>query len=257
MGKTEPEAERKVKIKSDIHSRMGCMVAGFWTLFAVVVVVAVAGYFLVNSNGVRELVRSEIADQLGVPNKSVIFDELAICLPYNIQVEALNVFFDDGKTIVDAEMLKLLGPIGFWNGLQVSEGTLTIPKTKDFVELPLVCQGISNLPTKSIEELSLYLFKNYREEKLDFKNCRVVWEDYNVTMRGVDLFFDESVIARDLQVNFCSLQFATYEVGDDIVMRDGSFLWMVYADDSYIEIMNSAKGTNMPKLFFLKEKYDR
>ncbi len=257
MGKTEPEAERKVKIKSDMHSRKGCLVAGFWTLFAVVVVAAIAGYFLVNSNGVRELVRSEIADKIGVPDNSVIFDNLSICLPYNIQVESLNVYFDDGKTIVEAKTLKLLGPIGFWNGIQMTEGTLTIPKTKDFVELPLVCLGISKLPTESIEELSLYLFKNFRGAKLDLTNSKVIWEDYNVTMRGVNFFFKESVVARDLQANFCSLQFATFEVGDDTIVRDGSFLWMVYADDPYVEIINSVNGSNMPPLFFLKEKNDR
>jgi len=33
MGKTEPEADRRVKIKTGAHSHLGCLAAGFWYFF--------------------------------------------------------------------------------------------------------------------------------------------------------------------------------------------------------------------------------
>ncbi len=242
MGKTEPEAERRVRIKSDAYTRCGCLAAGFWTVFFILVIIAVAGYFLVDTNGVHELVRSKVAYQLGVSDKSVHFESLSIVLPYNIQIKSLEVTLPLAtKNFIKADGVKLLGIIGFWNGVKVDNGFMSIPAKQQFVDLPPVFKVLESLPAGTIEDLSLYLFKNFRNIKLDLIDCKMIWEDYGITIRGINLFFDEVIIPRDLSVNFCSLQIADYSVDEAVILRDAEFLWMVYADDFYVEIINSAK----------------
>jgi len=242
MGKTEPEADRRVRIKSDAHAHLGCLVVGFWTFFVILVIMAVAGYFLVDTDGIHELLRSKVADELGVTDKSVQFESLSIVLPYNIQIKSLDVTLPLAtNSFITADEVKLLGAIGFWNGIEVDKGLMHIPVKQNFVDLPLVCNGLETLPSGTIEDLSLYLFKNFRNFKLDLIDCKVIWDDYGVTVRGINLFFDEDIIPRDLNVNFCSLQIEDYADADKIILLNAEFLWMVYAEDSYIEIINSAK----------------
>jgi hypothetical protein len=203
---------------------------------------AVAGYFLVDTDGVHVLLRSRVADELGVTDKSVQFESLSIVLPYNIQIKSLDVTLPLAtNSFIKADEVKLLGFIGFWNGIEVDKGLMRIPVKQDFVDLPLVYNGLETLPTGTIENLSLYLFKNFRNFKLDLIDFKMIWDDYGVTIRGVNLFFDEDIIPRDLDVNFCNIQVEDYAVDEKIIMRDAEFLWIVYADDSYVEIINSAK----------------
>jgi len=242
MSKTEPEADRRVKIKTGAHSHLGCLAAGFWTLFVILVIMAVAGYFLVDTDGVHELLRSKVADELGVTDKSVQFESLSIVLPYNIQIKSLDITLPLAtNSFITADDVKLLGFIGFWNGIEVDNGLMRIPVKQDFVDLPLIYNGLETLPDKTIEDLSVYLFKNFRNFKLDLINCKMIWDGYGVTVRGINLLFDENIIPRDLIVNFCSLQIEDYSVYEKVILRDANFLWMVYADDSYVEIINSAK----------------
>ncbi len=242
MGKTESEADRRVKIKSDTYKHFGCLTAGFWTILFLIVIIAVAGYFLVDTNGVHELVRSKVSDELSVSDKSVQFESLSIVFPYNIQIKSLDITFPLAtNTFITAGEVKLLGFIGFWNGLEVEDGFMRIPAEQKFVDLPPIFKGLETLPAGTIEDLSLYLFRNFRNIKLDLIDCKIIWEDYGITIRGINLIFDEVIIPRDLNVNFCSLQIADYSADEKVILRDGEFLWMIYADDSYVEIINSAK----------------
>lgn len=251
MGKTEPQADRKVKIKSDAHSPLGCLVVGFWTLFIILVITAIAGYFLVDTNGSHKLLRSKVANALGVPENSVQFESLSIVLPYNIQIKSLDVTLPlTTNSFITADKVKLLGAIGFWNGIEVNNSSMCIPAKQHFVDLPIICNGLENLPTETIEKLSLYLFRNFRNFKLNLVNFKVTWLDYGAGIRGGNLIFEEGVLPQDLSVNFCSLKIEDYAIDGKNILRDAKFLWMVYADNPYVEIINSAK--DVKKEFFLR-----
>jgi hypothetical protein len=253
MGKTEPEADRRVKIKSDAHAHLGCLVGGFWTTFVLLIIMAVAGYFLVNTDGVRDIISSTVADELGVDKNNVEFVSLAITLPYNVQINSLNVTLDDAtNSFITADEVTLLGVLGFWNGIKVDGGSMRIPVKPDFIDLPLMCNGLVSLPDETIENLSLYLFKNFRNVKLDLIDCKMIWDEYDVIVNGVDLFFDEDVIPGELDVNFCSLKISDYISKKNVIVSNAEFLWMVYADDPYVEIINSSK--DVKKECFLRNK---